>query len=46
MTDSAVSEEDDDEKNDDVEDANTSHLSNAMATVSPIEQHIVILFRG
>jgi hypothetical protein len=45
VTDSTVSKDDDDE-NDDEEKANITHLSNAMATVSPIEQHIVILLRG
>ena len=45
MTDSTVSEDDDDE-NDYEEHDNSTNLSNAMATVSPIEQQIVILFRG
>ena len=45
VTDSAVSEDDNDDNNQE-ETVNTTHLSNAMATVSPIEQQIVILFRG
>ena len=43
VADSTVSE---DHENDDEDDYKNTHLSKAMATVSPIEQHIVILFRG